>query len=474
MATSWRGMPAGDNMGVRVAAVRALAGVTRAGTFGLWQLGVLLAAALVGVIAGLSPTLGLAAAFGLVYVVLVFQDLALGLALFLGLTFLESVTAFSALSLAKVTGGLLAFSWLALVASNRAHARQLAADHPALATALLALGAWSVMSAVWAEFPDAALGGAQRWILNLVLIPIVYTAVREPRHVRWMFVAFVVGALVSAALGLATGLEGDESTRLGGSGINANELGDLLIVAVVLAAALGCCRDLAPPARALAFVSAGLCVLALLMTVSRGALLGLIVALVLTPVLIGPGRRVLALGLIVTVAAAGAFYLLALAPASARERITQADTQGSGRTDIWKVGLRMVEAHPVLGVGADNYRTSTIHYLLQPGTVTRSDYIVDDPHVAHNIYLQVQAELGVGALAAYLGIIGFSLWCCVNAARRFRARHQRSMEVLSRALLIGLCGLLASAFFSNAVYNKQLWLLMALGMSLRTLALQPR
>jgi hypothetical protein len=47
------------------------------------------------------------------------------------------------------------------------------------------------------------------------------------------------------------------------------------------------------------------------------------------------------------------------------------------------------------------------------------------------------------------------------------------MEILSRALLIGLCGLLASAFFSNHVYNKQLWLLMALGIALRTLALQP-
>src|SRR4051794_14960764 len=124
MATSWRGMAAADIRRVRVPAVRALAGVTR-GSYQLWQLGVLLVAALVGVVAGLSPQLGLAAALGLVYVVLVFQDLALGLALFLGLTFLESVSAFSALSLAKVTGGLLAFSWLALVATNRSHARQL-------------------------------------------------------------------------------------------------------------------------------------------------------------------------------------------------------------------------------------------------------------------------------------------------------------------------------------------------------------
>ena len=446
--------------------------MTRAGTFGLWQLAVLLCAAAVGVIAGLSPMLGLAAAFGLVYLVLVFQDLALGLALFLGLSFLESVSAFSELSLAKITGGILAVSWLAMVATNRANARQLAADHPVLVSALLVLGAWSAMSAVWAEFPDAALGGAQRWVLNLVLIPIVYTAVREPRHVRWMFVLFIVGALVSAALGLATGLETDDEARLGGSGINANELGDLLIVSVVLAAALGACRDLAPPARALAFMAAGLSVLALLATVSRGAILGLVVALLVAPLLVGPRRRIVASALVVAVAAGGAFYLFGLAPDAARERITQADTQGSGRTEIWKVGLRMVEANPVLGVGADNYATSTVHYLLQPGTVRRSDYIIDDPHVAHNIFLQVQAELGAGALVLYLGVIGFALWCCLSGARRFRERGDRSMELLSRGLLIGLCGLLATGFFSNHVYNKQLWLLLGLAIAVRALPLQ--
>lgn len=436
----------------------------------LWQVGVPAFAALVGAVAGLSPALGLAAALGLVYVVLVVNDLALGIALFLGVTFLESISAFEALSLAKLAGAILSFSWLALVATRHTDGRPLRADHPALVVTLTLLGTWATVSVLWSEDSAAALGGAQRWVLNLILVPIVYTAIRQPRHVRWMFALFVTGCLVSAVFGLATGLSDDDSGRLGGSGVNANELGDLLIVSIVFAAALGSSRDLAPPVRALAFGASGLSLIALLATVSRGALVGMAVVLVISPFLIGPRRRLLALCLVVLAAGGGAFYLLAVAPASSLERITQADTQGSGRTEIWRVGLRMVKANPVLGVGADNYRNSTIHYLLEPGTFTRSDYIVDDPHVAHNIYLQVQAELGVFGLLAYLGIIGFVLQSCLVAARRFGAAGDHSMELMARALLLGLCGTFASAFFSNSVYSKQLWLLMALAVAMRTMS----
>jgi O-antigen ligase len=100
----------------------------------------------------------------------------------------------------------------------------------------------------------------------------------------------------------------------------------------------------------------------------------------------------------------------------------------------------------------------------------RSDFIVDDPKVAHNVYLQVLAELGAVGLVLFLGLIAFVLRSVLRAARRFGALGDRSMEVLTRALLIALCGLLASAFFSSAIYSKQLWLLLALGLAIGAMA----
>lgn len=442
----------------------------------LWQLGVPAFAALVGVVAGVSPKFGLAAAIAVVYVVLVLSNLALGLALFLTLTFLESISVFSGLSLSKVAGGLLLLSWIALVATDRRESRLLARDHPVAVCAFVAMAAWASISAVWAEIPSASLDIAQRWILNLSMFPIVYAAVRERRHVRWVFALFIVGALISAAAGLAAGAPAavaDEG-RLAGTGVNANELGELLIVAVVLAGSLGACRDLSVPARVVAFAGSGLSVVALLMTVSRGAIVGLLAALILAPLLIGARRRLTALMLIVLVAGCGVTYVFGAMPQVDRDRIVHPDTTGSGRTDLWKVGLRMVKDKPVLGVGAGNYANSTIHYLFEPGTIRRSDYIVDRPLVAHNVYLQVLAELGVVGLALFLGIIAFALRCVLRAARIFQWAGDRSMELLSRGLLIGLFGLLASAFFSTAVYSKQLWLLLALAVAIYALAREQR
>jgi O-antigen ligase len=440
----------------------------------LLALGVLGLAALTGAMAGLSPKYAVAAALGLVYVVLVLQSLELGLAVFVVLTFLESISAFSGLSLAKAAGGLLAFSWLARIATrDRGEERRFAADHPALSAALIALGAWAMVSVLWAERTDMALGDGQRWVLNLVLFPIVYTAVRDRRAVHWIFGLFIVGGLLSAAAGIAGGVDtaGADAGRLEGSGVNSNELGELLIVIVIIGAALGALRDLRPPARGLAFAGAGFGIIALLLTVSRGAIVGLLVALLVAPVLAGPGRRVGATAFVALALFGGVVYLGVFAP-QARERITQSDTTGSGRTDIWKLGLRIVADKPLLGVGAGNYANSTVHYLLEPGTVRRSDYIVDDPKAAHNVYLQVQAELGAVGSLLFAGILAAVLWGLLDAARRFAEVGERSLELLSRALLIALCGLLAALFFSTAVYSKQLWLLLGTGVALRALAVE--
>jgi O-antigen ligase len=163
-------------------------------------------------------------------------------------------------------------------------------------------------------------------------------------------------------------------------------------------------------------------------------------------------------------------YLTHFAPASAVERITKPDTSGSGRADIWKIGWRMVRANPVLGVGAGNYTNSAVHYLLEPGDIKRSDYIVDQPKVAHNVYLQVLAELGVVGLALFVGVIGFSLLSVARAARAFARAGDRSMELLARGLLIAMVGLLAAFFFASAIYSKQLWLLLGVCGTLPALA----
>jgi len=171
----------------------------------------------------------------------------------------------------------------------------------------------------------------------------------------------------------------------------------------------------------------------------------------------------------VLVALSGIFYFGALAPPEALERLTEVNG-GTGRTDIWRVGWRMVQDQPVLGVGVGNFQTASIHYLLEPGGIERDEFIVDRPLVAHNTYLHVLAELGVIGLVAFVLIIFLSLRSALRAAWVFGSRGEREMELLSRAVLIGLVGILVADFFISEQFSKQLWLLLGVGPALLAIA----
>jgi O-antigen ligase len=159
-------------------------------------------------------------------------------------------------------------------------------------------------------------------------------------------------------------------------------------------------------------------------------------------------------------------YFASFAGVDARDRITTVQG-GSGRTDIWKIGWRMVEDKPVLGVGSGNFNVSSKHYLLiKPGAIERDEFIIDTPKVAHNSYLQVLAELGVVGLTLFLSIIGFSIACALRAARWFGRAGDIAMEVMARGSIIALVGILAADFFITEQYGKQLWLLLGLGPAL--------
>jgi O-antigen ligase len=160
-----------------------------------------------------------------------------------------------------------------------------------------------------------------------------------------------------------------------------------------------------------------------------------------------------------------------IAPEHAVERITHPEAGGgSGRKDLWTVGWRMVNAHPLTGVGAGNFRVVSVGYLLRPGPTQRDIYIVTEPKVPHNIYLNVLAELGAVGFALFLIVLVSSLRSLVRAARTFARQGDTTMEMLTRGLLIALFGFLTCEFFSSALYSKQLWLLLALGPALHALA----
>jgi putative inorganic carbon (hco3(-)) transporter len=444
-----------------------------------WQIAIVAAAVPLGVAAAFRPTLAVAALLALAFLPLLLTRPIVGLSVVLLMSFLERFSAITGVvSLTKMIGALLVLSWFAVVATTPAGERAragLVARQPLLAAALVLLAAWGSISLAWAEQPAEAQNSVLRFALNFLLFPIALVAIRRQRDVAWLFGVFIAGALLTVALGFLVAPTGNpaDAARLEGAVGNPNQLGSYLVVAMVLSAAF-INQRWPPTARAAALAAATIAAVGLFLTLSRGALLGLAAALLVAPFVVGRGRRAAALVLVVLTVAGTATWYAAIAPADSVDRITHPERGGgSGREDLWRVGWRMISDRPLVGVGAGNFGVSSIHYLLRPGSTQRDKYIVVRHTVAHNIYLTVLAELGIVGLTLFVLILLICLRCALLAAREFAARRDPTMELLARALLIALVGLLVADFFSSALYSKQLWFLLAATPALLALARRP-
>jgi putative inorganic carbon (HCO3(-)) transporter len=422
-------------------------------------------AIILGLLAGLQPKFAVAAIFGITFAVIALTNLNAGVCIFATVWYFSEVI--SSIPAAKMMGIVLVGSWLAIVTVGRLRGRQIFEDN----RFLYLLGVfivWAGASALWAEHAGPAVTAVTRYAPNALLFPIFYAAVRERDDALKIVGAMIIGALLGAAFGVVNPSFGEDPGRLSGALGNANATAASMVVTLVLLGGLaGALRD-RPWTRGVVILALPLPLVFLFMTASRGGLIGLIVVLVAATVMAGRWRKLM-VAIIAMVVVGAVVYFAALAPPSATERVTHPEG-GTGRSDIWKVGWRLVEAHPINGVGAGNFVTSTRLFLLKPGLIERDDFILDTPKVAHNTYLQLAAELGIVGLGLFLAAVVWVLVFAARAARQFTRAGDIGMSVMAKAVFIALLGYLAGAFFDAREYASDLWLLMALAPALLAVA----
>jgi O-antigen ligase len=419
----------------------------------------------VGVAAGIQPRLGVAAALGVTFAAVVIADVTVGLFLFTILSFLEVVNAGSgAVSFIKVAGLILFLSWFAAQATrSRRETRSLLASSPGIGFAVVGFVSWSALSVAWADSSGTAIGSTSRFVLDALLFPIVFGAIRRREHFQWIVAAFVIGAVMSAVIGL---LQSGGARLAGGIGDPDGEAA-LLAAALMLDVGLIATLPRDSAAKTLAVIGALIMGLGLLDTGSRGGFVALAAVLV-AAVVLGGRWRGRAAALVVIVAIVTPVYLFVLAPSAAVQHLSSSSS--SGRTDLWKVGLKMFEANPIAGVGSGNFTVASIHYVQQAGDITRADLIVDVPHAAHNTYLEIIDELGIPGFLMFMTIVIGSISAALRAARIYERRGDKRFELMSRGVALAVIALLTADFFITNEYEHLLWLLLALPPALLAVA----
>lgn len=253
---------------------------------------------------------------------------------------------------------------------------------------------------------------------------------------------------------------------MGGPTADPNTFAAILLPAAILGNALAL-RPVGLRAgwRFALFSAAGIAVWGVMASESRGAIIAIIVVLVAMPLFAGRWRGralLLSLSLLALVAVTVAIPQLPLHKTFAVRGLGT-----SGRSDLWTIAWRMIEDHPLGGVGVGNFRNASVDYLLRPGALNKSQYIVDTPLVAHNSFLQVWAETGTVGLVLFICIVVGSVASAWRAARRFERGHDHGSELIARAALLAMVAMLTSLLFlSYTDYGRPLWILLALGPAL--------
>jgi O-antigen ligase len=205
--------------------------------------------------------------------------------------------------------------------------------------------------------------------------------------------------------------------------------------------------------RALLFLAGGFTANAVILTRSRGALLGLAVGMLVAFIFSSPRhRKIIVVGLLA--AGLGIAYLsddtfLERSSTIVVESSDERDASASSRLEIWKGGLKMLKAHPLLGVGPGNfYQYIGSYQPLHPG------------RDAHNTLVRCAGELGlVGSFVfVYLVFNAFRiLRQCIRDASLFPPEVEKDFQLMSLGYMAALFAMLGYGMTGTLIYTEYLW-----------------
>ncbi len=292
------------------------------------------------------------------------------------------------------------------------------------------------------------------------------------RRKQWIFKArflIEISALICAFLGTFQYILGkapldwvdlDRFSGIGGRVTscfsNPNFFAMYLLLTIPLSLANGLSKNVSARSRSVSWIAFVVQSAALLLTWSRGAWLGWIVAIGTLLVFFSPRTKALFVFLLPPIVAA-----LSWAPATVRNRFSSIGSFGESsirfRLYTWKGVWRMIKAHPLgVGVGESTFRA---HYL--PYAVSGTEGVTH----THQIFLQIWSELGIQGL--FLLLIFLLLLVLLFFYKK--GAPSSSLSVCRTGALCGIFGLFTMGWFDAVWYHNGIfclfWILAAMAIS---------
>lgn len=409
----------------------------------------------------LSPQIVLGLTVGAIGLAAIVFNPVIAVHVFIMLLYVEKglAAAGGGITIMKLMGPFVLLAWLISLAARRKAPFN---AHPFVFVMLLFV-TWCGVSVTYALDARPALVSLGT-MTQLGVATLMFASVAEsPKRIRGVFAAIVLWTTLTTAasiilyyLGITPMVQGIREDR--------NAFAIYINIAIICAYAL---LRMTPTRghRLLLTMSLPVLLFGLALTFSRAGFVVLFCVLLLIAYRTARERRLgVAIALTIMVGIIGP-----LLPSAVWDRVGsilpsvqyRADTFGT-RVDVWELGFKIIQDHPVRGVGTGNFQAASARYAR--GDVTIAGL------AAHNSYISVAAETGLVGFALFLGLHLLAL----NATRKTLAspagQSDPMLQALALATQYAILVIMLSAIAISCESIKHLWILFGLSLSLSRLA----
>ncbi|AGK97858.1 O-antigen ligase family protein [Clostridium pasteurianum] len=145
-------------------------------------------------------------------------------------------------------------------------------------------------------------------------------------------------------------------------------------------------------------------------------------------------------------AALGGITVIAFIIPSVRGRVLQIAVGDEGRIQIWRTALKMIENHPIFGVGNGNFIQLYDSYVAKYKYLAYKNY---SHYPTHNSYLKIESELGIIGGLSFISII-------VNALIKIKKVivniHDKEINLFYIGFLASVVAFLFMNLFENLFF----------------------
>jgi O-antigen ligase len=319
---------------------------------------------------------------------------------------------------------------------------------PAFFWALLAYAALSIISSFFSDNPAVSFKDSRELLLFLI-VPITFLGFQKIKEIKYAHLALFVSALLSISFSFIYFLfKAAPGERISGfMGHYMTQAGLLLLFSALALSIFLFARD---KTRYLWGSAFGLSAIALILTLTRNAWIGLVVIAFVLLLLYKPKALVI-------IPVAVVLFVLFSPQYVKRRAFSIFDTKSysnAQRIEYLGAGLKIIRDYPLFGTGPN-----TVHVIFQRPKYELSEEARSNVHL-HNNLIQIAAERGIITLLVWLA---FMVWAFISLVKLLKnkdpAHYALTAAATAALLALATAGLFEYNFGDSEVTTLFLYMI---------------